>query len=312
MVQAREDARPGRFPGTAYSHFDAVHAHGIYDLEVDTAAEGPEDCARRISTFIDKGPIRWPLNVFGNPGGEGPRRSIMSAPGAAPAAVSHRGRALLFLILAELWERFLLLRHARHPRALPHPGRGFSDGDALRLYGAYLALLYALPVLGGALADQALGARRAVYYGAVVLVLGHAILTLDGAQLGFALPVSPLYLALALIGIGTGLLKANISTLVGMLYAKEDPERDSAFSWFYLGINVGAFTAALAVGYVGERLGWHWGFAPAGLGMAVGLMVLVLGRRALAGLGDPPAQPTLGPGFSLRRRCLPCPLPINC
>ena len=83
----------------------------------------------------------------------------------------------------------------------------FSDGDALRLYGAYLALLYALPVLGGALADQALGARRAVYYGAVVLVLGHAILTLDGAQLGVRAAVSPLYLALALIGIGTGLLK---------------------------------------------------------------------------------------------------------
>ncbi|WP_292312369.1 peptide MFS transporter [Marivivens sp.] len=184
----------------------------------------------------------------------------------------------------------------------------FSDGDALRLYGAYLALLYALPVLGGALADQALGARRAVYYGAVVLVLGHAILTLDGAQLGFSLPVSPLYLALALIGIGTGLLKANISTLVGMLYAKEDPERDGAFSWFYLGINVGAFTAALAVGYVGERLGWHWGFALAGLGMAVGLLVLVLGRRALAGLGDPPAQSALGPRVLLATAVLALPV----
>ena len=232
----------------------------------------------------------------------------MSAPGAAPAAVSHRGRALLFLVLAELWERFSYYGMRAILVLYLTRAADFSDGDALRLYGAYLALLYALPVLGGALADQALGARRAVYYGAVVLVLGHAILTLDGAQLGFALPVSPLYLALALIGIGTGLLKANISTLVGMLYAKEDPERDSAFSWFYLGINVGAFTAALAVGYVGERLGWHWGFALAGLGMAVGLMVLVLGRRVLAGLGDPPAQPTLGPRVQLATAVLALPV----
>ena len=195
----------------------------------------------------------------------------MSGAGAVPAVVPHRGRALLFLILAELWERFSYYGMRAILVLYLTRAADFSDGDALRLYGAYLALLYALPVLGGALADQALGARRAVYYGAVVLVLGHAILTLDGAQLGFALPFSPLYLALALIGIGTGLLKANISTLVGMLYAKEDPERDGAFSWFYLGINLGAFTAALAVGYVGERLGWHWGFALAGLGMAVGL-----------------------------------------
>ena len=160
-------------------------------------------------------------------------------------------------------------------------------------------------MLGGALADQALGARRAVYY-AVVLVLGRH-LTLDGAQLGFALPVSPLYLALALIGIGTGLLKANISTPRGHALRQGGPERDSAFSWFYLGINVGAFTAALAVGCVGERLGWHWGFALAGLGMAVGLMVLVLGRRALAGL-EIPAQPTLGPRVQLATAVLALPV----
>jgi POT family proton-dependent oligopeptide transporter len=128
----------------------------------------------------------------------------MSAFGAAPAAVPHRGRALLFLILAELWERFSYYGMRAILVLYLTRAADFSDGDALRLYGAYLALLYALPVLGGALADQALGARRAVYYGAVVLVLGHAILTLDGAQLGFTLPLSPLYLALALIGIGTG------------------------------------------------------------------------------------------------------------
>ena len=97
-----------------------------------------------------------------------------------------------------------------------------------------------------------------------------------------------------------------------MLYAKEDPERDGAFSWFYLGINVGAFTAALAVGYVGERLGWHWGFALAGLGMAVGLLVLVLGRRSLADLGDPRPSPPWAPGYCLRRPCWPSPWLISC
>jgi POT family proton-dependent oligopeptide transporter len=205
----------------------------------------------------------------------------------------ERRQALFILILAELWERFSYYGMRAILVLYLTRAANFEDGDALRLYGAYLALLYALPVLGGALADQVLGARRAVYGGAVVLVLGHALLTLDGAQLASALPFSPLYLALALIGVGTGLLKANISTLVGMLYEKKDPERDGAYSWFYLGINLGAFTAALSVGYVGERLGWHWGFALAGLGMLVGLGVLLLGRDRLAGLGDPPATPTV-------------------
>ncbi len=202
----------------------------------------------------------------------------------------HKGLYILFF--AEMWERFsyygmralLVLYLTKHFL--------FERDFAYGLYGAYTTLVYITPVIGGMLADRYLGARKAVIIGAVLLVMGHAGMAFEGS------PVSPggapdptilniFYLSLALIIAGVGFLKANISTIVGALYKKTDERRDSAFTLFYVGINLGAAAGALLAGGIGETFGWKYGFGLAGVGMLLGLLVFVLGTPLLKGAGEP-------------------------
>ncbi|MEM1380031.1 MAG: peptide MFS transporter [Pseudomonadota bacterium] len=202
-------------------------------------------------------------------------------------------KGLYILFFAEMWERFsyygmralLVLYLTKHFL--------FSDSAAYGIYGAYTTLVYILPVIGGTLADRYLGQRRAIIIGAVLLVAGHAAMTIEGAPTPEggtpdAGVLNIFYLALALIVMGTGFLKANISTIVGELYVKTDPRRDSAFTLFYVGINLGAFAGALISGYLGETYGWKYGFGAAGIGMLLGLVVFVFGTPLLKGAGSPP------------------------
>jgi proton-dependent oligopeptide transporter, POT family len=278
-------------------------------------------------------------------------------------------RGLFVLFFAEMWERFsyygmrglLIFYLTQHFL--------FDDKTAQGQFGAYTSLVYLLPLIGGFLADRFLGTRKAIAFGALLLVAGHftmalegkpalQVLTYQGARYEFAvngrgadrevklavggqtydygpsagggleikgLPAAAplpsvlpkgsfqlsveertpvfkniLYLALALIIMGVGFLKANISTIVGQLYPEGDPRRDPGFTLYYYGINLGAFWAAIACGWLGQNLGWNWGFGAAGVGMLLGLVVFVLGKPLLEGHGEPPdparlKAPALGP-----------------
>lgn len=196
------------------------------------------------------------------------------------------GLAVLFF--AEMWERFsyygmralLIFYLTKHWL--------FSDEESGIIYGAYTGLVYITPVLGGYLADKFLGQRKAVVFGAVLLTLGHAIMGFegDGGQSGNAIYV--FWLALAFIIVGSGFLKANISVIVGQLYPRTDVRRDSAYTIFYMGINLGAALGSLACGYLGEVYGWSYGFGAAGFGMLLGLLVFVWGKPLLHGRGEAP------------------------
>ncbi len=223
-----------------------------------------------------------------------------------PAAVAASGqflghpKGLYVCFLTEMWERFsfygmkalLLLYLTKHHL--------FSDTDGYLLLGTYAGLAYALPLLGGLLADRYLGMRKAVVFGGILLVLGqlgmaytgHAAAGVQGAGQQDAFAVQVMYFSLALIGVGVGFLKPNISTIVGRLYPDNDPRRDSGFTIFYMGINVGAFLSSLIVAYIGEKIGWGYGFALAGVMMALGLVQFLLGRRHLLGQAEP-ADPVL-------------------
>ncbi|KCZ51868.1 peptide MFS transporter [Hyphomonas pacifica] len=212
---------------------------------------------------------------------------------------------LYVLFFTEMWERFsyygmralLVLYLTKHFL--------FDREAAYGLYGAYTTLVYITPVIGGYLADRYLGARKAVTIGAIFLVLGHLGMAVEGDPVQAGQSPDPgvlniFYFSLALIIVGVGFLKANISTIVGSLYKKTDKRRDSAFTIFYVGINAGAFLGALIAGYLGETYGWAYGFGAAGVGMLLGLVVFVWGKPALRGAGEPsnPAQlaaPMVGP-----------------
>jgi POT family proton-dependent oligopeptide transporter len=167
----------------------------------------------------------------------------------------------------------------------------FSDSEAGIVYGAYTALVYITPVLGGYLADRYLGQRKAVQFGAVLLTLGHFFMAFEGAPAAGHQDNPVIYvfwLALALIIVGSGFLKANISVIVGQLYPRTDVRRDAAYTIFYMGINLGAAIGSLLCGYIGETYGWSYGFGLAGIGMLAGLAVFVWGRPMLLGRGEPP------------------------
>ena len=196
-------------------------------------------------------------------------------------------KGLYVLFFAEMWERFsyygmralLIFYLTKHWL--------FSDSDAGVIYGAYTALVYITPVVGGYLADKYLGQRKAVLFGAVLLTLGHFFMAFEGSG-GQADPmINVFWLALALIIVGSGFLKANISVIVGQLYSRTDVRRDPAYTIFYMGINVGAATASIICGYLGQTYGWENGFGLAGFGMLLGLVFFVIGKPLLLGKGEP-------------------------
>jgi POT family proton-dependent oligopeptide transporter len=210
-------------------------------------------------------------------------------------------KGVYICFFTEMWERFsfygmkaLLLLYLTKYHL-------FGDKAGLDLLGAYGGMVYAIPVIGGLLADRWLGMRKAVVFGGVLLVLGHIGMAFEGVA---AVDVGGVvtrdenalrytYLSLALIIMGVGFLKPNISTIVGKLYPENDPRRDSGFSLFYAGINLGALFSALICAYLGETFGWKYGFGAAGIGMVLGLAMFLWGQKYLDGHAEPAAPHTL-------------------
>ncbi|GAA4039331.1 oligopeptide:H+ symporter [Sphingomonas rosea] len=198
-------------------------------------------------------------------------------------------KGLYMLFFAEMWERFsyygmralLIFYLTKHWL--------FTDSKASLIYGAYTSLVYITPVLGGYLADRYLGQRKAVLYGGLLLAVGHSLMAVEGVGGQSDPTINVFWLALAFIIVGSGFLKANISVMVGQLYKLTDVRRDGAYTVFYMGINVGAALGTILVGYLGETIGWGYGFGLAGIGMLAGLVVFVLGKKALNGAGEAPA-----------------------
>ncbi len=239
-------------------------------------------------------------------------------------------KGLYVCFTTELWERFsfygmkyLLLLYLTKYHL-------FTDEMGLDVLGAYAGLVYALPLIGGMLADRFLGMRKSVLFGGILLSLGHILMAVEGHAAKFYAAGTTLaedlvlksgdviaagtvlaeditmrdtaalkvfYLALALIVMGVGYLKPNISTIVGKLYSAEDPRRDSGFTIFYMGINIGSFTATLLCGWLGETFGWKYGFGAAGIGMIVGLFTFMYGQKYLMGHAEPSEPERLKKSF---------------
>ncbi len=248
--------------------------------------------------------------------------------GITPAEENHsrdnelfgHPKGLYVCFTTELWERFsfygmkyLLLLYLTKYHL-------FSDEAGFDVLGSYAGLVYALPVIGGLIADRYLGMRKSVLFGGILLSLGHLLMAVEGHQaINYAAgtilandltlatgqvlvagtvltesitfrdtaALNVFYFALALIVMGVGYLKPNISTIVGKLYSKDDPRRDSGFTIFYMGINVGSFFATIICAYLGETYGWKYGFGAAGIGMIFGLFSFMRGQKYLYGHAEP-------------------------
>lgn len=193
---------------------------------------------------------------------------------------------LYFLFLTEMWERFsyygmraILVLYLVAETAADNPGLGWANDNAIALYGWYTMFVYVASIPGGIIADKILGQRKSVFVGGLLLVAGHSVLAIE--------ELWAFYAGLVLIVMGVGMLKPNISTMVGGLYPKnEQNKRDMGFYIFYMGINLGAAASALVVGYVGENIGWHYGFGLAGIGMALGQLTYWYGQRHLKHVGN--------------------------
>jgi POT family proton-dependent oligopeptide transporter len=198
-----------------------------------------------------------------------------------------RGHSTLFF--TEMWERFsyygmraLLILFMTAPVAAG--GLGFDTGVAGAVYGLYTSMVYMTSLPGGWIADRLIGQRRAVLYGGIVIACGHFSMAFPS--------LATFYVGLALIVVGTGLLKGNAAVIVGALYGPQDSRRDAGFSIYYMGINLGAFVAPLVCGYLGQRINWHIGFGAAGVGMVLGLIQYVAGAKYLGDAGLHPAPAT--------------------
>ncbi|CAM3593671.1 oligopeptide:H+ symporter [Flavobacterium gelidilacus] len=211
-------------------------------------------------------------------------------------------KALFILFFTEMWERFsfygmkaLLIFYLTKYHL-------FSDDTGNLLIGSYAALVYAVPVIGGFIADKYLGFRKAIVFGGIMLVLGHlgmayegnaATQSITGEITRDNLALQVFYFSLAMIILGVGFLKANISSLVGELYSVGDKRRDSGFTLFYMGINLGSFLATIVCVWLGESYGWSYGFGAAGVGMFFGLVTFISGKKFLMGKGESTNQPFL-------------------
>jgi POT family proton-dependent oligopeptide transporter len=189
-------------------------------------------------------------------------------------------KEIWLLFIVEMWERFsyygmraLLVFYTTQTFL-------FSDEKSYAIYGSYTALVYLMPVFGGIIADRLLGYRKGVTVGALLMAAGHFCMAIESE--------SVFYFALALLIVGNGFFKPNMSTIVGQLYPENDPRRDGGYTIFYMGVNVGAALAPLACGWVGSRYGWHWGFTLAGFGMVAGLLIFLASQHRLGGIADPP------------------------
>ena len=221
-----------------------------------------------------------------------PRLEAEAAPAAGRVPRDHaffgHPIGLMTLFTTELWERFsyygmraILLFYLTD--SIADRGLALDEVTGLALVSIYGTGVYLLSVVGGWLADRVIGSRRSVLYGGIVIAAGHVSLTIPGA--GFSM------FGIALVALGTGLLKPNVSSMVGELYTRDDPRRDSAFSIFYMGINLGSLLSPIIVGFVNRQWGYHAGFAVAAVGMAIALVFFVAGRKYLGGAGDSVPNP---------------------
>lgn len=224
-----------------------------------------------------------------------------STPPLADRGFFGHPRGLSTLFFTEMWERFsyyglrpllILFMSA----ALFDGGFGFTTAQAGAIVGIYGAFIYLASLPGGWIADRLLGLRRAILYGAALISLGHISIGISA----FAASRVPFFVGLMFIVLGTGLLKPNISAIVGDLYPEGGARRDAGFSIFYMGINIGAFLGQLVTGFLGEKVGWHWGFGAAGVGMLVGLAVFA--TFAQRTLGDIGLHPTKHPDPDVQAR----------
>lgn len=232
-----------------------------------------------------------------------------TAPSAGDELWGHP-KGLYVLFLTEMWERFSF--YGMRALLVFYLTKHFLFGDqaALGLYGAYVALGYATPVIGGLIADRYLGQRVSVTFGAILMCLGHLGMAIEGSGAevivradGTSMVVREqwvlqiFYLSLALLIIGIGFLKPNIATIVSHLYPPDDPRKASAYTLFQMGIMLGAALSAGVCGYLGETYGWSYGFGAAGIGMLIGLIIFQLGQKHLHRVAEPPPtyhQPVLG------------------
>jgi len=250
-------------------------------------------------------------------------REPESAISAAGDFDTRQPTGLWVLFVTEMWERFsyygmralfVLFLVASVQQFVPvgdttventNPGFGWANDDAYTLYGVYTFMVYLTSIFGGMIADRLLGTHRSMLLGGWIIAAGHFVLAAMAFfpyALGTAVSQDHGYAALLcfLIGctviiIGTGFFKPCVSVMVGQLYRKNDPRRDSGFTLFYMGINLGAFFSPLVAGYLGEKVGWHWGFGSAAIGMLLGLATYQFLRpRYLGTIGAPPAEPLTG------------------
>jgi POT family proton-dependent oligopeptide transporter len=210
-------------------------------------------------------------------------QTVVTARDEVPAIDrGHEGHppGLYVLFTTEMWERFSYYGMRALLVLYLTKAIGFNRPDALRIYAIYTGLIYLTPLIGGRLADRYLGQRKAIFIGGILMALGQFALT----QREF------LNLGLGLLIVGNGFFKPNISTMVGTLYPQGDHRRDGAYTIFYMGINLGAFLAPLVCGWLGEKVGWGYGFASAGIGMTLGVLTFVFTQKLLQGTGLPPGR----------------------
>ena len=236
-----------------------------------------------------------------------PARFGMDVPGGSERTLLGHPPGLFLLFMVEMWERFsyygmrgllvlYLIRRTAESAGLAgetevNPGRGWSRAEASTLYGWYTGLAYLFPILGGMVADKLIGTHRSMIVGGVLISIGHIILGLSGIGdlASNSTGMSLFVMGLAVIVLGTGHFKPTVSVMVGQLYPPGDPRRDGAFTIFYMGINLGAFICAFVCGTLGEKVGWHWGFGSAAVGMLAGLLMYMIGKPMfLKGIGEAP------------------------
>jgi POT family proton-dependent oligopeptide transporter len=221
-------------------------------------------------------------------------------------------RGLFLLFMVEMWERFsyygmrallvlYLIQSATGGENGFNPGRGWTKPDATNLYGWYTGLVYLTPLFGGMIADRIIGTHRSMLVGGSLIALGHVVLAISGfgslAHNNFGMTV--FVTGLALIVIGTGHFKPTVTVMVGQLYSQNDPRRDGAFTIFYMGINLGALICTFICGTLGEKVGWHWGFGSAAVGMIIGLSLYIIFKQSwLGNIGAAPREsPNRAPYF---------------
>ena len=183
----------------------------------------------------------------------------------------NQPKSLRTLFFTEMWKRFSYYGMRALLVLYLVKSQNYSDLDAIHIYAIYTGLVYLTPIIGGYLSDRYLGQQKAILIGGITMMLGHLFM---------AIP-SLLHLALGMLIIGNGFFKPNISSLLGKFYGNDDPRRDGGFSFFYIGINIGAFIAPLLIGYVGETISWHYGFSIAALGMFIGLFHFALNQSQI-------------------------------